>query len=127
MLSHSRTGTTTNFIADGSGVSGGTFHAILELMVLSDMDGAILENVKGLQGQPLDDALEQLAECGYTTSWHLQSADNFFFPQRRPRIYLIAIKTALMMQQGSVLCWHWGDGHLVVDRSSACTSHNSTG
>ena len=56
---------------------------------------AVIENVSGLRGRGLTRILQDLAQIGYDATWTLFDSQYFGVPQRRRRIYIVAVRDGI--------------------------------
>ena len=56
---------------------------------------AIIENVFALLGRGLEVILQDLAEIGYDATWTLYDTRYFGKPQRRRRVYIVAVRDGI--------------------------------
>jgi DNA (cytosine-5)-methyltransferase 1 len=56
---------------------------------------AIIENVSGLLGRGLARVLQDLAEIGYDATWTMFDSKYFGVPQRRRRLYIVAVRDGI--------------------------------
>jgi site-specific DNA-cytosine methylase len=56
---------------------------------------AIIENVSALLGRGLSSILRNLAEIGYDATWTLFDSKYFGVPQRRRRVYILAVRDGI--------------------------------
>lgn len=72
------------------------FPAALRLIDEINPKAIMIENVRGLMGEPFEDyrtyILKKLSKMGYKAEWKLLHASDFGVPQLRPRAILVGIK-----------------------------------
>jgi len=72
------------------------FPAALRLIDEIKPKAIMIENVRGLMGEPFADyreyILKQLKKLGYTADWKLLNASDYGVPQLRPRAILVGVK-----------------------------------
>ena len=56
---------------------------------------AIIENVSALLGRGLSQVLQDLAEIGYDAAWTTYDSQFFGVPQRRRRVYIVAVRDGI--------------------------------
>jgi DNA (cytosine-5)-methyltransferase 1 len=71
----------------------------------------MIENVRGFLDAVFEDYRKelkrQLKKLGYTADWRLLNASEFGVPQLRPRVVIVAVRSALASEFG----WPVGNGH----------------
>lgn len=56
---------------------------------------AVIENVSALLSRGLDIILQDLAEIGYDATWTMLDSQHFGIPQRRRRVYILAVRDGI--------------------------------
>lgn len=82
----------------GDGLDGARSGLWFEYKRLIDEIGprfALVENVFTLQSRGLDRILWDLAEIGYDATWTMFDSQYFDYPQRRRRIYILAVRDGI--------------------------------
>ena len=92
-----------NYLRDFMGTSGVTFRGVTQYLRAHMPRVAILENVKGIQGQPLQDAMDCLRELGYMVVVQKLNSLDFCLPQSRPRVWLFCLRRSLAERHPSGL------------------------
>ena len=65
---------------------------------------AIIENVSGLLGRGLEIILQDLAEIGYDAAWTTFDSKYFGVPQRRRRVYIVAVRDGIPAESDFFQC-----------------------
>ena len=87
---------TADYIQKGMGTTGATFAGVILYLVAHMPTAGIFENVKGIRGKPLRDAVAKIREAGYMVVHRLISAEAVYLPQSRPRMWFFAIRLTLL-------------------------------